>query len=554
MTNKELADLLLPGVDSDISKYEKMYPERNLDEKAVVTRFAPSPTGFVHMGSLFQSFISRKVASDTNGVFFLRVEDTDQKRLVENSVKGIVDDLRNFEIEIDEGMINEEEEKGLYGPYIQSKRKDIYQSYVKYLLEQGKAYPCFCSAEEIEETRLLQEKKKQRIGYYGRFAKCRRLTPEQIKEKVENGETFIIRLKSHGDFEHKIKAHDLIKGALEFPENDLDVVIMKSDGLPTYHFAHLVDDHLMRTTHVIRGDEWLSSLPLHLQLFETFGFKAPKYAHISPIMKEENGIKRKLSKRKDPEAAVSYYHEKGIPVEAVKIYLMTLANTNFEQWYDCNKDKTLADFPFDFKKMSSSGGLFDVEKLLNISKNYISRLKATEVYEGLLHWSEVHDPEFYNVLKDHPEYATKVFNIERDQKKPRKDYSCYSDIKEQTWYMFDELYANHEKEYPFQTISDSKEIAQILSAYMEKYYHEEDSKEEWFEHMKDLAQEFGYAREVKEYKENPDAYKGHIGDISLVLRIVLTTKSMTPDLYDIMTILGKEHIFERYQAWIKGNE
>ena len=554
MTNKELADLLLPGVDSDISKYEKMYPERNLDEKAVVTRFAPSPTGFVHMGSLFQSFISRKVASDTNGVFFLRVEDTDQKRLVENSVKGIVDDLRNFEIEIDEGMINEEEEKGLYGPYIQSKRKDIYQSYVKYLLEQGKAYPCFCSAEEIEETRLLQEKKKQRIGYYGRFAKCRRLTPEQIKEKVENGETFIIRLKSHGDFEHKIKAHDLIKGALEFPENDLDVVIMKSDGLPTYHFAHLVDDHLMRTTHVIRGDEWLSSLPLHLQLFETFGFKAPKYAHISPIMKEENGIKRKLSKRKDTEAAVSYYHEKGIPVEAVKIYLMTLANTNFEQWYDCNKDKTLADFPFDFKKMSSSGGLFDVEKLLNISKNYISRLKATEVYEGLLHWSEVHDPEFYNVLKDHPEYATKVFNIERDQKKPRKDYSCYSDIKEQTWYMFDELYANHEKEYPFQTISDSKEIAQILSAYMEKYYHEEDSKEEWFEHMKDLAQEFGYAREVKEYKENPDAYKGHIGDISLVLRIVLTTKSMTPDLYDIMTILGKEHIFERYQAWIKGNE
>ena len=554
MTNKELADLLLPGVDSDIQKYEEMYPKRQLGEKAVVTRFAPSPTGFVHMGSLFQSFISRKVASDTNGVFFLRVEDTDQKRLVENSVKGIVDDLKNFEIEIDEGMINEEEEKGLYGPYIQSKRKDIYQSDVKYLLEQGKAYPCFCSAEEIEETRLLQEKKKQRIGYYGRFAKCRRLTPEQIQEKVEKGESFIIRLKSHGDFEHKIKAHDLIKGTLEFPENDLDIVILKSDGLPTYHFAHLVDDHLMRTTHVIRGDEWLSSLPLHLQLFETFGFEAPKYAHISPIMKEENGIKRKLSKRKDPEAAVSYYHEKGIPVEAVKLYLMTLANTNFEQWYDCNKDKSLADFPFDFKKMSTSGGLFDVEKLLNISRNYISRLSAKEVYDGLTNWAQVHDTEFYQVLVDHKDYAISVFNVEREQKKPRKDYGCYSDIKEQTWYMFDELYEKHEKEYVFQTISDKEEIANILEAYMEKYYHETDSKEEWFDHMKDLADEFGYAREVKEYKENPEAYKGHIGDISLVLRIVLTTRSMTPDLYDIMTILGKDRIFERYSAWIKGNQ
>ncbi len=554
MTNKELADLLLPNVDSDITKYENMYPERNLDEKAIVTRFAPSPTGFVHMGSLFQSFISRKAASDTNGVFFLRVEDTDQKRLVENSVKGIVDDLKNFEIDIDEGMINEEEEKGAYGPYIQSKRKEIYQSFVKYLLEQGKAYPCFCSAEEIEETRLLQEKRKQRIGYYGRFAKCRKLTPEQIKEKVEAGESYIIRLKSHGDFEHKIKAHDLIKGALEFPENDLDVVILKTDGLPTYHFAHLVDDHLMRTTHVIRGDEWLSSLPLHLQLFETFGFKTPKYAHISPIMKEENGIKRKLSKRKDPEAAVSFYHEKGIPVEAVKLYLMTLANTNFEQWYDCNKDKTLNDFPFDFKKMSSSGGLFDVEKLMNISKNYISRLSAKQVYDGLVAWAKVHDEEFYQTLIANPEYATSVFNIEREQKKPRKDYSCYSDIRELSWYMFPDLYDKHDKEYVFQTISDKQEIANVLTLYMEKYYHEEDTKEEWFDHMKDLAQELGYAREVKEYKENPDAYKGHIGDISLVLRIVLTTKSMTPDLYDIMRLLGKDTIFERYHSWIEGNQ
>jgi len=553
MTNKELADLLLPGVDSDISKYEEKYPERNLKEGAIVTRFAPSPTGFVHMGSLFQSFISRKVANDTEGIFFLRVEDTDQKRLVENSVKGIVSDLKNFNIEIDEGMLSEEEEKGAYGPYMQSLRKEIYQSFVKYLIEQGKAYPCFCTAEEIEDTRLLQEKKKQRIGYYGRFAKCRKLTPEQIKEKLENKEPYIIRFKSYGDFEKRIKVNDLIKGNLEVPENDLDIVILKSDGLPTYHFAHLVDDHLMRTTHVIRGDEWLSSLPLHIQLFESMGYKPPKYAHISPIMKEENGVRRKLSKRKDPEAAVSYYHEKGIPVEAVKLYLMTLANTNFEQWYDCNKDKSLNDFTFDFKKMSSSGGLFDVEKLFNISRNYISRLKASEVYEGTLNWAKDYDSEFYEILKNHKDYATSVFNIEREQKKPRKDYGCYSEIKEQTWYMFKELFDKWDKEYVFQTISDKEEIKNILTAYMNKYYNEFDTKEEWFDHMKDLAHEFGYAKEVKEYKENPDNYKGHIGDISLVLRIVLTTKSMTPDLYDIMNILGKNTIFERYQNWINEN-
>lgn len=553
MTNKELADLLLPNVSSDIEQYEIKYPKRNLKEGAIVTRFAPSPTGFVHMGSLFTSFICRKVATDTEGVFFLRIEDTDQKRQVENGVKGIVDDLKNFKIEIDEGMLTEEDEKGDYGTYTQSKRKDIYQTFVKYLLENGKAYPCFCSAEEIEDIRLIQEKKKQRIGYYGRFAKCRKLTPEEIKAKVEAGESYIIRLKSMGDFEKKVKINDLVKGELEFPENDIDVVIMKSDGLPTYHFAHLVDDYLMRTTHVIRGDEWVSSLPLHIQLFQTFGFKAPKYAHVSPIMKEENGSRRKLSKRKDPEAAVSYYHEKGIPVDAVKLYLMTLANSNFEQWYDCNKDKTLDDFTFDFKKMSSSGGLFDIEKMFNISRNYISRLTAQEVYEGTLNWAREHDTEFYKILEDNKDFAISVFNIEREQKKPRKDYGCYSEIKGQTWYMFDELWNKEEKNYEFQTINDKEEIGKILDAYVTKYYSDADTKEEWFNKMKDLAEEFGYAREVKEYKENPDNFKGHIGDISLVLRIALTTKSMTPDLYDIMQILGKDRISNRYNEFIKGN-
>ena len=553
MTNKELADLLLPNVSSDIEQYETKYPERNLKDGAIVTRFAPSPTGFVHMGSLFTSFICRKVATDTEGVFYLRIEDTDQKRQVENGVKGIVDDLKNFQIEIDEGMLTEEDEKGAYGTYTQSKRKEIYQTYVKYLIENGKAYPCFCSAEEIEDIRLIQEKKKQRIGYYGRFAKCRKLTSDEIKAKVEAGEPYIIRLKSMGDFDKKVKVNDLIKGELEFPENDIDVVIMKSDGLPTYHFAHLVDDHLMRTTHVIRGDEWVSSLPLHIQLFQTFGFKAPKYAHVSPIMKEENGSRRKLSKRKDPEAAVSYYHEKGIPVEAVKVYLMTLANSNFEQWYDCNKDKTLADFIFDFKKMSSSGGLFDIEKLMNISKNYISRLTALDVYEGTIRWAKEYDEEFAKILEENKDYAVAVFNIEREQKKPRKDYGCYSEIKSQTWYMFDELFDKEDKIYEFQTINDKEEINNILSSYINNYYSDSDTKEDWFNKMKDLAAEFGYAREVKEYKENPDNFKGHIGDISLVLRIALTTKSMTPDLYDIMLLLGKERISKRYSEFIKGN-
>ena len=552
MTNKELADLLLPDVNSDISIYEKKYPERNLDKNAVVTRFAPSPTGFVHMGSLFASFIESKAAHDTNGVFYLRIEDTDQKRKVENGVTGIINDLKNFNISIDEGMTSETEEIGEYGPYTQSMRKDIYQAYVKHLVEEGLAYPCFCSAEEIEETRQIQEKRKQRIGYYGRFAKCRRLSHEEIAEKVKNGEPFIIRFKSPGSFDEKIRVHDLIKGDIEFPENDIDDVIMKSDGLPTYHFAHVIDDHLMRTTHVIRGDEWLPSLPKHIQMFKLMGFEPPKYAHISPIMKEEDGKKRKLSKRKDPEAAVSYYHEKGIPVEAVKLYLMTLANTNFEQWYDCNKDKTIDDFKFDFKKVSASGGLFDTDKLYNISKNYISYLKATEVYDRTLAWAEEYDTEFAELLKTYKDYSIKLFNIEREQKKPRKDYSCFSMIKSQIWYMYDELYKDVQ-EYEFGMINNKEDINNILKLYIDKYFDISDDKDTWFNKMKDLAEELGYAREVKEYKENPEAYKGHVGDISMVLRVALTSRSMTPDLYELMKLLGYDRVVGRYNNYIKGN-
>ena len=547
MTNKDLADLIFPNITKTIEDYEKMYPKRDLPESAVVTRFAPSPTGFVHMGSLLASFIERKAAKDTNGIFYLRIEDTDQERKVENGIEGITTDLKNFGITIDEGALSETEEIGAYGPYIQSKRKEIYDAFIKYFLENGMAYPCFCSKEELDNIRNAQEKRKDRIGYYGRYAKCRKIPIEDAYGKIKNGEEFIIRLKSPGDFEKKIVVKDLVKGNISFPENDLDIVIMKKDGLPTYHFAHLVDDYLMRTTHVIRGDEWVSSLPTHVQLFNMLGVKPPKYAHISPIMKEENGVKRKLSKRKDPEAAMSYYHEKGIPTEAVQLYLMTLANTNFEQWMDANKDKTIDDFEFSFNKISKSGGLFDIEKLHNISKNYLSRIKATEFYDMLVNYSKEYDEEFYELITKYKDFTIGLLNIEREQKKPRKDYACFSEVKELVWYMYDELFDKHEKNYEFTNITDKDEIIKLMNTYIEKYYDQKDEQQDWFEKIKDLSEEFGYAREVKEYKANPDNYKGHVGDVSTVIRVALTTKSMTPNLYDIMKLFGKERIIKRIE-------
>ncbi len=545
MTNKDLADLIFPNITKTIEDYERVYPKRNLPDTAVVTRFAPSPTGFVHMGSLLAAFIEKKVAFDTGGVFYLRIEDTDQERKVENGIEGITTDLKNFGITIDEGAISETLEKGSYGPYIQSKRKEIYHTFIKYFIEKGMAYPCFCSKEELDDIRSAQERRKDRIGYYGRYARCRKIPLNDAYQRIKNGEDFIIRLKSPGDFEKKIVVKDLVKGNISFPENDMDIVIMKKDGLPTYHFAHLVDDYLMRTTHIIRGDEWVSSLPVHVQLFSMLGVKPLKYAHISPIMKEDNGIKRKLSKRKDPEAAMSYYHEKGIPTEAVKLYLMTLANTNFEQWWDANKDKTIDDFKFSFSKISKSGGLFDVEKLMNISKNYLSRIKATEFYDMLVEYAKEYDKEFYELIVKYKDFTIGLLNIEREQKKPRKDYASFSEVKELVWYMYDELFEKHKKNYEFKEINDKDEILKLMNTYIEKYYDEADDQQTWFEKIKCLSEEFGYAREVKEYKENPDKYKGHVGDVSMVIRVALTTKSMTPNLYDIMKLLKKDRIIKR---------
>ena len=545
MDYKDLANLIFPDA-KDITYYEEKYPKRDLKEGAIVTRFAPSPTGFVHIGGLYQSLIARKLANQTEGVFLLRIEDTDQKREVENGITDIVSSLDNFGIEPDEGMISETEGKGNYGPYRQSMRKEIYQSYAKYLIEQGKAYPCFCTPEDLEEMRTKQENAKIRPGYYGVWAKCRNITVEDAINKIKNGEKYIIRFKSPGREDRKIKHHDVIKGNVDFPENDQDIVIIKADGLPTYHFAHAVDDHLMRTTHVIRGDEWLSSVPLHLQLFHELGFKPPKYAHIAPIMKNDNGNKRKLSKRKDPEAAVSYYDEMGIPKEAVNEYLLNIANSNFENWRRANKDKSIDEFELQLNKMSVSGALFDMVKLLDVGKTVISKFTAEEVYERTLKWAKNYDKELEDMLQD-KEYALKVFGIERGNKKPRKDIAKWSDVKENIEYMYDEKFFAKKQEYPYQVINDKEDINKILDLYIENYYDENDDKQQWFDKIKELAGELGYAKEVKEYKANPDAYKAHVGDVSTVLRVALTGRTNTPDMYEIMQVLGKTSMEKRFE-------
>lgn len=544
MTNKELANLIFPDIIKTIEDYEKQYPKRNLKEGAVVTRYAPSPTGFVHIGNLLQASMARKVATQTEGVFFLRIEDTDQERIVENGVTNIIRDLNNFGIVFDEGMTSEDTEKGVYGPYIQSKRKEIYQTFAKFLIEKGLAYPCFYTPEELAEIREIQEASKQRIGCYGKYAKYRDLPNEMVAEKIENGEPYIIRLKSPGNFDKKVVIYDLIRGKIEFPENDLDIVIIKKDGLPTYHFAHLVDDYLMRTTHVIRGDEWVSSLPVHIQLFQVFEFVPPKYAHLSPLMKMDQDKKRKISKRKDPEAAVNYYHEAGIPNEAVLLYLMTVANSNFEAWLDSNPTLGIEDFTFDFKKVSASGALFDLEKLYNISKNYISRLKATEVYDRTLEYAKEFDIEFASILEKYKDYSIAILNIEREQKKPRKDYATWKDVKKEIWYMYDE-YFEKEHTYEFGKVTDKEEIKVILSTYFGKYYDKDDDKETWFYKIKELSKELGYCPDMKEYKVSPESYKGNVADVSTVIRVAVTTKSQTPDLYEILKLLGMERIQDR---------
>ncbi len=538
MDNKELANLIFPDA-KDYTYYEEKYPERDLPEGAEVVRVAPSPTGFIHVGGIFQGLIAKKIAEQTNGVFFVRIEDTDQKRKIENGVEEILGAYKDYDLYPDETV-----GKGNYGPYVQSERKEIYQSYAKKLLEEGNAYPCFCSPEELDQIRENQTKAQERTGYYGKWAKCRNMPIDMAAEKIKAGVPYIIRFKSPGNPDKKIKHKDVIKGNIDFPENDQDIVIIKSDGLPTYHFAHAVDDHLMHTTIVTRSDEWVASVPLHLQLFRVLGFKTPKFAHTAPLEKREGDTKRKLSKRKDPEAAVSYYTKEGIPKEALKEYLMNIANSNFEIWRKQNPDKDMMkDFDFKLNKMGVSGALFDMVKLLDVSKGIISKFTAEEVYDATYTWASKFDEELAEMLKD-KDYALKVLGIERGNAKPRKDIAKWSDVKNIIYYMYDEKFDKN-GEFEYQKITDKDEIEKIVKTYFEKYYDENDDKQTWFNKMKDLSEEMGYAREVKEYKANPDAYKGHVGDISTVIRVKLTGRCNTPDLYEIMQVIGKERLLKR---------
>jgi len=548
MTNKDLANLIFPNITKTIEDYEKEYPERDLPEGAKVVRFAPSPTGFMHIGNMMSATINYVLAKSSGGVFYLRNEDTDQARTVEGAVDFIHKTLKHYGIYPDEYEYNDKT-VGSYGPYIQSERKEIYHAFVKHLIEIGRAYPCFMSKEEVDEIRENQTKAKKRIGIYGRYARCRNMTVDEAIEKIKNGEKYVIRFKSMGDFDKKFVFEEQNKGKMEFPENDLDFPIMKSeDLLPTYHFAHLVDDHLMRTTHVVRGEEWISSVPIHYELFKTFGFKMPKYIHNSLILKKDGDTIRKISKRKDPEALMFFYEEKGYPASAVIEAVMTIANSNYEEWRTGHPDTPFYEFDFSPKKMSSSGALFDLNKLDNISKNIISKMSAKDLYTELENWAKTYDEEFYQLISKNPEYVISILNIEREQKKPRKDFAHYSEIKDKIWYMFDELWDSSNKEPEFQVINDKETIVKLANDYFDNYYSESDDKDTWFNKVKDLAEKYGYAREVKDYKENPDAFKGHVGDVSTALRILITHEAMTPDLYEIMRILGKDRMKARIES------
>ena len=545
MDYSKLAQLLFGGIDKTPEYYEEKFPQRNLPEGAKVTRFAPSPTGFLHIGGLFAALISERIAHQSGGRFILRIEDTDKKREVENGVSKIIDGLNSFGIKIDEGFVGHDEQSGEYGPYKQSERAEIYQCYAKALVEKGLAYPCFCTEEEISAIREKQEAQKLLPGYYGKFAACRNLTYEQIEEKINAGMPYVIRLKSPGSEDRRISFKDGIRGKIEMPENIVDVVILKSDGIPTYHFAHVVDDHLMHTTNVIRGDEWISSVPIHIQMFSMLGLKPPKYAHIAPIMKEDEGGKRKISKRKDPEAAVSWYIDEGYPVDGVMEYLLNLANYNFEDFRRANKTAPWTDFKLEMNKMSNSGALFDLVKLNDICKNKIGSYTAQRVYDLATEWAKTYDDELYKLLTANPEYSVTMFGFDRNPDKPRKDIGKWSEVRQAFSFMFDELFDGKYDEIDGVSKDD---IASILDAYPQMYDENADSSA-WFDTLKDLSEKLGFAREVKEYKKNPDAYKGHVGSVSNVLRVAVTGRTKSPDLYSIMKALGKDRVIERIKKY-----
>ncbi len=543
----QLAEAMFPDIHKTPADYEVAYPVRNLKDGARVTRIAPSPTGYLHLGTFFTSMVNRLTADATDGVFFFRLEDTDKKREVEGGADDILKGINDFGLTIDEGFVAPGVIEGDYGPYQQSCRAEIYHAYVKSLVEQNLAYPCFCSEEQRQAAREAQEAAKDRTGYYGAYAVCRSLSAEEALEKILAGQPYVVRLRSMGSEENRIKFDDMIKGTIEMPENDEDIVLLKSDGIPTYHFAHAVDDHLMRTTHVIRGDEWISSVPKHLQLFKTLGFKPPKYAHVSPIMVEDNGNKRKLSKRKDPQAAMHFYAQQGYPADSVLEYLLTIANSDFEDWRRANPTASRKEFKFNLKKMSVSGALFDLDKLNDVSKTVIARMDAATVAELVTAWAEEYAPDFAALLQRDRAYTEGIFSIDRGGAKPRKDIAKWNEVPDYVTYFFPELYENA-LDLP-ETIAPT-DAAAVLRAYTAVYDPIED-KDAWFATLKSICADLGFSPDVKAYKADPTAFKGHVGDVSTIIRVAVTGRRNTPDLCSIMQRLGADTVMTRLNEAIK---
>lgn len=542
---QELANLIFPDITETIEDLEKKYPARNLEEGAMVTRFAPSPTGFLHTGSLFAATISHKLANQSNGVFYIRLEDTDQKREIEGSGKALVDQLAKFGIIPSEGYFGEGLEKGVYGPYVQSARANIYKVVIKYMIERNMAYPCFCSPESLTQMRESQIAKKENFGYYGKYAKCSFLTPEEGIERIKNGEPYVIRFRSTGHYENKIVVNDAIRGRIEIAQNDQHIVILKSDGLPTYHFAHLVDDHFMHTTHITRGEEWLPSLPIHIELFEAMNWPAPTYAHLPVIMKLDGGNRRKLSKRKDMEAAVSFFLEQGYPKDGFMEYLFTIANSNFEAWRDQNPKLSRDEFKMTFDKMSLDGALFDLAKIQNLCKEKLGHMSTKEITEESTKWAKEYDQELFDLISRDPAYYSQILSIEREKENPRKDYEKYSDIKPLILFFYDDYYEKMVDDALVYSENLSKEIIlKVLEEYKNSYV-EGLSEEDWFASMKEVAIKCGFASTPKEWKKNKEAFFGHVGDVAAILRLVMTLRPQSPNLYFVMNIIGKERVINR---------
>ena len=554
MDYNRLADMLFPDVVLTPKGLEAKYPERNLPEGAKVTRIAPSPTGFFHFGGLFPATVAERLAHQSGGVFYLRIEDTDSRREVEGAAEFITKILSYYGLDFDEG-VTADGDKGAYGPYTQSKRVDIYHVYAKKLVQDGVAYPVFSTDEELDELKAADKKAEIKSVNWEQDAEARReamiarrqFTMEQVEEELAAGHKFALFARADGDPEKKIKFTDLVKGPLEIPENDEDVVLLKSDGIPTYHFAHAIDDHLMRTTHVIRGEEWLPSLSKHIMLFRYLGFKLPKYMHIAQLMRlDENGNKKKLSKR-DMGANLDDYRKMGYSVPAVNEYVMTLLNSNFEEWHMQNPDKNWRDFPFSIKKMSASGCLFDTEKLNDVSKNVISKMTAAEVYNGVVEYAKEEDNFFYMTLTAKPEYAQKILAIGRGGAKPRKDFATWADVKPYMAFFYDRYFCREDK---MPEDKDKEDIKTALTKFVETY-DEQDDQTAWFDKCKDIAEQIGYARETKLYKKEPEKYKGHVGDVASFIRIAVTGRQNSPDLYEVIKILGKDKTVQRINNCIE---